>query len=116
MWKLCDGKRTVSELTEALAREVKSPVDEKLVWVTLKKLWKSGLLVRQEDAKVLLSRRAFVGKMKVAAGAALALPIIVSVLVPTPVEAASCAMQGQSCATTPCCAGLHCLISLLCGL
>jgi Coenzyme PQQ synthesis protein D (PqqD) len=42
VWKLCDGKRTVSEITEALAREVKSPVDKKLIWVTLKKLWVAG--------------------------------------------------------------------------
>jgi hypothetical protein len=96
VWQLCNGDKTVTQITRALGQKLNSPVQEDLVWVTLRKLARSGLLSNPEHAEVLLSRRAFVGKMKVAA--VLALPIVTSILVPTPAEAASpCRHGGLAC-------------------
>jgi len=119
VWKLCDGTTTVSEMVRRLEKESKSPVDVKLVWTALVQLRKSGLLLGEVpsfDDRSVISRRALARKMGVAA-VTLALPVITSILVPTPAEAASCAQLLQSCsATKPCCPSLQCVAGLCVGL
>jgi hypothetical protein len=103
VWRLCDGKRNVAEITRAMEKDLHSPVDEELVWVTLRKLWKSGLLQSQEHAEVFLARRAVMRKLGMAA---LAVPIITSILVPKAEAAVSCSTFGQPCNPRPCCTGM----------
>jgi Coenzyme PQQ synthesis protein D (PqqD) len=113
VWKLCDGKKTVAQITRTLQKNLPSPVDEELVWMALRKLWKSGLLEKQGQAEVSLSRRAFVGKMKVAASV-LAVPVVSSILVPTAEAAgspcrhtlAACPQGNSQCCSGVCVAGL----------
>jgi hypothetical protein len=104
VWRLCDGKKTVTQITRALGQDLNSTVEEDLVWVTLRKLAKSGLLLNRESAEISLSRRAFVGKMKVAA--LLAVPVVTSILVPTAAAAGSpCRHNGVTCpqGSSQCC-------------
>ena len=109
VWHLCDGKKTVAQITRAMGQDLNSTVEEDLVWVTLRKLAKSGLLSNRENAEISLSRRAFVGKLKVAA--VLAVPMVTSILVPTPAEAASpCRHNGVACPQ-----GMRQCCSLICN-
>jgi hypothetical protein len=115
VWRLCDGKKTVAQITRALEQDLNSAVEEDLVWITLRKLAESGLLTNPESAEVSLSRRAFVGKLKVAA--VLALPVITSILVPTAAAAASpCRHGGVACpqGSRQCCSMVCNPMSQLC--
>jgi hypothetical protein len=107
VWKLCDGKITVAEIIQKLEKKSKSPVDERMVWMALRQLQKSGLLlgrILSSKQKNTLSRRALVKKMGVAG--ALALPVVTSILVPTAAQAASCLANGKLCMTnSQCCSG-----------
>ena len=44
VWRHCDGKTTVSEMTELLREDWGKPVDEQVVWFALDLLAKDGLL------------------------------------------------------------------------
>lgn len=95
VWRNCDGSRTVAELADMLNHEMKAPLREQVVINTLEDLAARRLLQEQRgelgDAGV--SRRQMIRKMAigvgVAAGAGLALPLITSIVVPTPAEAGS---------------------------
>jgi hypothetical protein len=115
VWKLCDGKITVAEIIQKLEKESKSTVDERIVWMALRQLQKSGLLlgrILSSKEENTLSRRALVKKMGVAA--ALALPVVTSILVPTAAQAVSCFHAGHMCmSNAQCCSGvcnrgMHC--------
>jgi hypothetical protein len=119
IWKLCDGKITVAEIIQKLEKESKSPVDERIVWMALCQLQKSGLLlgrILSSEEKNVLSRRALVKKMGVAA--ALALPVVTSILVPTAAQALSCWPPGHPCSQPKdCCSGICTLTGMMmrCG-
>jgi hypothetical protein len=109
VWKLCDGKITVAEIIQKLEKKSKSPVDERIVWMAVRQLQKSGLLVGRilsSKEKNILSRRALVKKMGVAA--ALALPIVTSILVPTAAQAVSCLHSGNPCTSDSQCCSMIC--------
>jgi hypothetical protein len=109
VWKLCDGKITVAEIIQKLEKKSKSPVDERIVWMALHQLQKSGLLlgrILSSKEENFLSRRAMVKKMGVAA--ALALPVVTSILVPTAAQAASCLHSGQPCTSPLQCCSMIC--------
>lgn len=112
IWKKCNGRRTVGEITEALSREFKVPADEQTVWLALDQLSKFNLL----EAKIArpagvphLSRRQM---MRIGAAAAFALPVIVSIVAPTAANAQTsispsvCNARVQpNCGGTPCTGG-----------
>ena len=106
VWKLCNGEKSVAEIIRTM-KQSKSPVDEKVIWMAICRLEKSGLLLTRNLAgfeEILLSRRAVLRKMGVAS--ALALPLVASILVPTPVDAASCRAPGQPFThNAQCCSG-----------
>ena len=104
IWHLCDGKTSVPEIARRLEKESSNPVDEELVWMALGQLNKSRLLeqnVIMPDAAVRLSRRAAVRKLGL--GTAMALPVIVSIIAPTSVGAASFLADGQQCTASAQC-------------
>ena len=105
VWKLCDGTKTVAKIAAIMSKESQSPVGEELVWLTLRMLSKSGLLVqKKKDAQVLASRRAAMRKI---GAAALVLPLMTSILVPKASAAASCLHGGARCSSpSQCCSGV----------
>ena len=108
VWALCDGQTSVAEMIRALSKEAATRVDEKIVWVPLAQLEKARLLpngASLADEPGHVSRRDAVRKIGVAA--ALALPVVTSMVVPTVAQAASCKTIGQPCASNAeCCSGL----------
>ncbi len=129
----CDGRHTVAELATKLSAETGRAVDEDVVGRAVKRLSDAHLLVEPVAGRVGAdwSRRQVIRKMGIAgAGAAAALPIVKSIVAPTPARAQvqlSCLPQGSfsnpsiacaislstACDTTvpnlpPCCPGLTC--------
>jgi hypothetical protein len=108
VWNLCDGKRTVAEIVSLLKKKAKSRTDEQLLWMALLRLEKAGLL--QNDVLLsgpvcTLSRREASRRVG-ATAAALAIPVIASILVPKAEAAVSCSTLGGVCNPRPCCAGM----------
>jgi coenzyme PQQ synthesis protein D (PqqD) len=84
VWRLCDGHRNVAEIARSLGWE------EDLVWTALQELNESNLLENEVPSMTgtyMLSRRELVKKISI--GASIALPVVTSILVPTPSAAAS---------------------------
>jgi len=105
----------VGEIVRQLATTSNSRVDEMVVWSALRELDKAGLLASEPPSinrRVRMSRRE--AMQAVGAAAALAMPIVTSVIVPTAAEAASCRPVGATCTRdSDCCSG-HCL-ALVCA-
>jgi hypothetical protein len=92
VWKNSDGRRTVAELAEILRAEVGDVADEDLVLTALDGLQELGLIEsgypRREKAAVRMTRRRFIGRVGIASAAALALPVVQSLVAPTVAGAA----------------------------
>jgi hypothetical protein len=115
VWKLCDGVRTCGEIVNALNREFDPRADEDLVWTALKQLDRARLFEKRLKLPVerrSLSRRDLLHRMGGAAGGVLLLPVISSILVPTPAEAMSCIPCLSLCLLSgrPCCAPCTCQV------
>ena len=105
VWKNCDGNLSVSDIQASLADEAGAPVDEGIVWLALDQLKNFNLLKEVPPAPAVfagMSRREVIWNLGVAA---VALPIIVSIISPTPAQAASpCAKNDPCDAPADCCA------------
>ena len=105
IWKLCDGRRTAAEVAVATGRELKARVDERVVWHALEQLGKASLLEQRVTLPTQmegLSRRQMMKQLGV--GAAIAIPLITSIIAPTAAQAASNLPNG-----TPCTASRQCV-------
>ena len=108
VWNLCDGKRTIAEIVPLLKKKAKAPTDEQLLWMALLRLEKAGLLQNNlplSGPVCTLSRREASRRVG-ATAAALAVPVIASILVPKAEAAVSCSTLGGVCNPRPCCAGM----------
>lgn len=107
VWKRCDGRTTVAEMTRRLGRELAAPVDDDVVWLALAQLRRFHLLEEGSVSGRKVSRRDLVRKYL---PAALAVPLILSVPAPTPAQSASkCAGPCEPCSGfADCCPGLSC--------
>lgn len=108
VWKHCDGRTTTTSIAQSVASELHVPVDEKVVWLALDQLGRNDLLEQQPVPPPMLSglnRREMVRVLGIAA--AVAVPLVTSILAPTASHAASCIPSGTSCAGVPanCCSG-----------
>jgi Coenzyme PQQ synthesis protein D (PqqD) len=110
IWKKCDGHTTVAEIAWLLQNELKAPVDEEVVWFALSQLEKDHLLQEKIARSVQMagiSRREVVRRLGLAA--AIAIPVVTSIVAPTPAQAGTCSHTGGACATSAdCCAGCFC--------
>jgi hypothetical protein len=103
-WKLCDGKNGAAELAKILTRQFSSPIDEPVVLLALEELSKASLLVGVEKPVRRTSRRAAIRAIGIAG--AIALPLVTSLVAPTPARAASCLANGKPCGNNAqCCSG-----------
>lgn len=97
VWKNCDGHTTLPQMTEFLGKELDVSVDERLVLFALDKLGKAHLLEERitlppEGGR--MSRREAVRRLGMGAALA-ALPVVMSIVAPTAVSAATCTAVGQ---------------------
>src|SRR5260370_30423126 len=108
VWERCDGRTTASEIARLLSKKVNAPIDEKVVWLAVDQLRRNHLMTNSAVPPQILSgmnRRQMVQALGLAA--AIALPVVASIVAPTPAQAATCVGSGGSCAGGPiCCAGL----------
>ena len=108
VWNHCDGNTTVADIARAIQHDVNAPVDEDVIWLGLDQLSKSHLLQERAalpEEKARLSRREVMKRIGLAA--AVALPVVTSIMAPTAAQAANCLPSGQPCTTSAqCCSGL----------
>lgn len=90
VFQLCDGKRTVAEISDLMSKELKMLVSEDCIWLTLNELKKDGLL---ENANELANHFAGLTRREVVKRVGLAsmvmLPLISSVVAPNAAMAQS---------------------------
>lgn len=110
VWGYCDGNTTVPTMARHLERDLKTDsVDEKIVWFALNQLSKDHLLDDGFVPPAMLSgmsRRQMVRVMGVAA--VIALPLVTSIIAPTPAQAATCLTTGSSCSSGSQCCSNQC--------
>jgi len=109
VWKYCDGKNTVPGIAQRLQRDLATDaIDDKVVWYALGQLSKDNLLEETVTPPALLagmSRREMVRVLGLAA--VVAVPVVTSIVAPTPAQAATCLPSGAACSTSAqCCSGL----------
>jgi len=104
-WRLCDGNNNSSQIAGTLSRPLSVQVDESIVQLALDQLGDAHLLVEREAPTEHPSRRVAIRRMGIAA--AIALPLVTSIIAPTPAQAASCLHNLQACTSNAqCCSGL----------
>jgi hypothetical protein len=107
VWQRCDGRTTVGEIARLLGTDSET-VNESIVWLALAELHRSHLLEepqRLPQSILRMSRREAV--RRIGLGAAIALPLVASITVPMPAQAATCKHANQPCATgSECCSGV----------
>lgn len=121
VWRHADGERSVAELVEVLRGEIEL-ADEDLVLVTLDRLQEHGLIESgfsaRDPGEARMSRRRFIRRVGVVGAAALALPVVQSVVAPSAAAAQSlCSCgEGEAC-KCPCAFGncsVYCAIPCYC--
>jgi Coenzyme PQQ synthesis protein D (PqqD) len=110
VWKYCDGKTTVSGMTRRLEQDLNAKaVDENIVWFALSQLSKDHLLeddVVPPSLMAGLSRRQMVRTLGLAA--VIAVPLVTSIVAPTPAQASSLGGTGAPCSSPAQCSGPGC--------
>ena len=114
VWRHLDGRTSMKDLVARLRKDLDAPADEDMVWLALKELDKAELL---EDGCEMpgahdVSRREALRRFGVAAaGGAVLLPVITSLVAPpvhAQVSAVACSPP-DSCATFTCPGGCACV-------
>jgi hypothetical protein len=111
VWQHCDGRTSTVEIARSLSQKVNAPVDEKVVWFAIDQLGRNHLMASLPvlpQSVAGLNRREMVRVLGIAA--AVAVPVVASIVAPTPAQATTCVGSGGSCASGQiCCAGLNCV-------
>lgn len=117
VWKYCDGRTTVAGACSSLSRDLETPFDEKIVWFAIDQFSRDNLL---EEKGLLpgfisdgMNRRQMVRTLGLAA--IVALPLVTTIVAPTPAQAATTLPPGSPC-TSPiqCNSGLCCTAPGVC--
>ena len=116
VWKSCDGRNSVADITRLVGRDAGSAVPEDLVWLAIDQLSEKNLLANELKTNFSGSTRREVIK-KIGLAAVIGLPVVASLTAPTSIMAAvSCAcgttadctaQQASGCAAT--CNGSVCV-------
>lgn len=121
VWKHCDGRLTVAEITKRVEDELQVTLDEQVVWLALAQLRGKRLLaerIPRARSAPRISRREMAHRL--AQAMVIALPLITTIVAPTPSYAGSlncstcgigptaeCCMTGCPCQVpAPCCSGI----------
>jgi hypothetical protein len=113
-WKLCDGNNSPSQIARTLSRQLSVPMGESVALLALDELADAHLLVERVVPAKRLSRRVAVRRIGIAA--AVALPLVTSIVAPTPANAASCFPDGHACVSAAqCCSGRCGFFTHICG-
>ena len=114
VWKNCDGHKTVDQLRELMEENAGSPVPEEMVWLALDQLETFKLLdeAALKPAQFAgMSRRDMVRRVGFAA---IALPVILSIVAPTAQAQASGLAPGACCNSPGQCTSNGCSQNPIC--
>jgi hypothetical protein len=115
VWKRCDGRTSVTEISRRLGKEMEGEavVDERLVWYALKQFERDHLLEEKLDipARMMASVGAGINRRRMikvlGLAAVVAVPLVTSMAAPHAGDAVSCLGPGATCTTSvQCCNGL----------
>jgi hypothetical protein len=109
VWRACDGHSSAAAISRRVTRDLRAPFSRDLVWLALRQLETLHLLEQSLSLPpqfLGMSRRQMIRNLGIAA--AVAVPVVTSIVSPTPSQAATCAGRGESCLTKSCCSGLSC--------
>lgn len=103
IWKACDGKTTVPEISKRLAQELNAPISEDVVWLALDQLGKSRLLEKRVVPPTGIERVTRRQAMR-RLGLVVTLPLVTSIIAPTAVHAATCigGKKNDKCSAAEC--------------
>lgn len=90
IWEMCDGERSVSEISKELSQKLNNPANEDLVWLAIDQLKKENLIANAEELENKfegMNRREVI--KKVGLGTMIALPLVSGLIAPTSIHAAS---------------------------
>lgn len=110
VWRNCDGRKTVAELTAIVARATDAPADERLVWLALEQLARDQLLDAAPTQPVRarsMSRRRMMRALAIGAG--VAIPLVTSIVAPTPAQANYGLPSGACCNNSVDCQSNMCM-------
>jgi hypothetical protein len=111
VFELCDGKRTIADISDEMSKRLKTLISEDFVYLALDELKKNNLLENSDELTnhfVGMSRREVVKRVGLAS--MIALPVISSVIAPSAAMAQSGAALGIGaiCTTSPQCQSGNC--------
>jgi len=92
VWESADGRNSIDEIAQILHRQLGLPADRSVALLALQELSESGLLKEPVQAEVgpeRLTRRQVAQRLALAGASVALVPLVTSVLAPTPVMAAS---------------------------
>ena len=90
VWRHCDGETSISALASTLATETELPADEEIVHLALAQLAKAGLMEGPQSAiTARVSRRQLIQRLGLAGSVTLLLPMVGTLVVPSPAMAGS---------------------------
>jgi hypothetical protein len=102
VWESADGRNSVDEIAQILHRQLGIPADRSVVLLALQELEKSGLLQEPVLAEVgpeRHTRRDVARRLALAGASAALIPLVTSVLAPTPAMAASSSINQKTAQT-----------------
>ena len=111
VWKACDGKNSIADITKLFGNQSGTPVPEDLVWLALDQLKEKNLIENKDEIVVDyngMSRREVIRKIGLAS--VVALPLISSLVAPTAVFA----QQSLNCMGNPSPNGCPCNNGMQC--
>ncbi|HZS05399.1 MAG TPA: PqqD family protein [Blastocatellia bacterium] len=115
IWQCCDGKTPVVRIKARLERELKKPADEELIRVALERFDQTHLLrerLDRSDDFMRFTRRDLM--KKVGKAAAVAVPVVTSIIVPTAAQAATLIGPSQCNSGDPLYVGRCCSNNKIC--
>ena len=111
MWSACDGDRDIDGVVEFARQTCRLPLTRESALPAIEQLSAAGLLdgpVSLPDAGA-MSRRRVLTRLGYGAAAAAMVPLVTTILAPTPAEASTCNLSGAACTSGwQCCSG-NCL-------
>jgi hypothetical protein len=89
VFDLCDGSMSREAMAAEVARRTGLPVDEGVVDLALADLVEAGLVVLDDEAPATITRRGLIRRLALPAAAMAMLPVVETVLMPSPASAQS---------------------------
>lgn len=105
VWKYCDGSTTITDIAHQMEKEFDCPIDREVILLSLDRLASARLLdTESHQALKRITRRDVLRRVGI--GAAIALPLVTSIIAPEAAQAATCKPLDAICAkSSECCSG-----------